>query len=204
MIIGFLLGWIPYVNLVGGILLLIGIFLLFLGRRAHGTSHCRVVVQGSILVFLGVVGGFVASLAFTSAILDDAATAGATLAQVGALIKGDLLGLFVASVVLGTVVRFGEILLVYRLSTRTIRILLWSGLLVGLVLGVATLWYLLPQINSAIDQATGGTQLDLGPIDRVEATSQLLSLTGILPSVLFAAAYYLAREEHRRVVSAPG
>lgn len=198
LIIGFLLSWIPYVNYVGSVLALVGVLLVFLGRRAYGPEHHRFVVLGSVLVFLGVVGGFVASLSFTAAIVDEATTAGVTLAQIGSMIQGDLLGLIVASFVVGTLVRLGEILIVYRLSTRTARILLWTGFATGLLLGLATIWYLLPQIDTAISQATSGTQINLGPINRVENTSLVLSLSGVLPAVLFAWAYYLVRDQNRR------
>lgn len=198
LVIGSLLSWVPYVDLLGDLLLFVGVLMVFLGRWAFDQAHVRAAGVGAGLVVAGTLGAVIAGFVFAGALVDDADTGGATLSQVGAALKTDLAALFVVSLVVGTISRLGQVILVYRLSTPKIRGLLWSGFLTGELIAIATLVYLLPRIESAVTQATSGSTVDLGPINQLTATATLWGLAGIVPAILFAIAYYQIRERERR------
>lgn len=193
LIIGFVLSWIPYVDLLGGLLGLIGIILVVLGRRGYGPSHERFVVIGGATYFLVLIASFLVAIIFAGEVVDAASSS--SLSAAGAALRSDLAGLFVATAVLGVVGGIGQVVLVYGLADATTRKLLWAAFAISVVLSLVILVFLLPAIDNAITQATSGTSVDLGPVNQLETTADLLGLSKVAPAVLFAWAYYRAREE---------
>ncbi|HEV8595248.1 MAG TPA: zinc ribbon domain-containing protein, partial [Thermoplasmata archaeon] len=56
LLVGALLGWIPLISLVGGILSLIGAIMVILGRKAFGRVHTRNVMISVALFVGGIIG----------------------------------------------------------------------------------------------------------------------------------------------------
>src|SRR2546426_776904 len=73
LIVGSLLTWVPVISLIGGILVLVGVILVILGRRAFGPTHSRNVVLSVVLFLVGIVVviflGIVVGLSIASASL---------------------------------------------------------------------------------------------------------------------------------------
>jgi len=86
------------------------------------------------------------------------------------------------------------VIVVYDLADGTTRTLLWLGFVLGCAISIATVAYLLPQIQQAISQATSGSTLDPGPINSLETTATVLGIAKIVPDLLFAWAYLRARD----------
>ena len=200
-IIGLALSWLPYISALGGLLVLIGVVLLFMGRRAYGPEHQRFVVLGGILILITFLATILAALVLFGAIISAAQTPGATASQVSSLLQQDLTAFFVTVAVIGALSALARVLLPYGLADRTTRILLWAGFVTGVVISVVVLVVILPQVNSAISQAaaqaSAGTPIDTGPIQQVESTATLLGLANGISVLFFVWAYYRAREEAR-------
>jgi len=194
MMVGFALSWIPYVDFVAGIVALVGLIFLVLGRWGFGLRHAQFVVVSLVvlvvagLVDFGVIIGVAAEVAST------AGQPGVTLSQIGSELNASLLTLFVATAVLAVVGSIAEVLLVEAIADRTSKVLLWLGVLANAALAVVTVVWLLPQVQGAVAEATSGTSVNLGPINALETTSTLFGLTHVVPSVLFVWAYYRVRE----------
>jgi len=201
MILSFALAWIPYVAFVGGILALIGIVFLWLGRAGFGPDHRRNVVAGCVCVLLGILVSLFAALWFASAVVSAAATTSTTLSGVGAALQSALEGLLVSAVVAGALGALGYVLLPYALADRTSRWLLWGGLVLSVALSVLLLTLLWPQLTAAIGQATSGTTINVAPVQAVETRETIVATVQFFPQMMFLTAYYRVR---RRLMRGPG
>lgn len=192
-IIGFLLVWIPDVDIVGGLLVLVGAFLIFLGRRGFGERHRRSVAAGVALILIGLVGTFLAAVIYALSIVAAAVMPGVTIAQIGSQISGDLTFFVAATATLGILTVVGEILLVYQLADPRARQILWAGLAAQIAAAAGVIVIVLPAVSSAISQATSTGTLNLAPINALETKAQLVELVGAIPALLFAWGYYRTR-----------
>ena len=194
LVIGFVLAWIPYIDFIGDILVLVGVILIILGRRGFGPDHQRNVVVGGLLFFLTILVTVGLVVWFAAALFSQAGASGASLSSVGAALNSDLAVLFVGAAVIGVVGGLAQVIIPYALSDRETRILLWAGYLISIALSLVILWVLYPQIATAVNQATSGLTFNNAPIASLETTSTLLGLSKAIPSLLFAWAYWRARE----------
>lgn len=203
MIIGLALGWLPYIGLVGGLIALIGVIVLFVGRRAYGPDHQRNVVVGGVLLLIELIGSIVVAIALVGAIVSSVTASGGSPSQLGNALDQELVGAVIAGAVLGVLGAVAQVVLPYALADRTTRRLLWAGFATSLIVSVLTLWFLLPLLSTAITQATAGSTIDLGPINQFETTANLVKLVGGVPALLFTWGYYRARQEALRRGGAP-
>jgi len=195
LVIGFVLGWIPYVSIIGELIALIGLILVILGRRAYGPQHHRYVVLGGVLFLLTILATVGLVIGFAAALLGQVSTTGSSVSINATGLQNDLYALFVGAAIIGVIGGLAQVVLVYALSDRTTRLLLWLGFATSTAISLIVVVILVPQVISAVNQATSGATFDSGPITSLEATSNLLSVARVVPAVLFAWAYYRARAD---------
>ncbi|HTT35203.1 MAG TPA: zinc ribbon domain-containing protein [Thermoplasmata archaeon] len=199
MVIGFLLAWIPYANYVGGLLLLAGVVLLWLGRRGFGEAHHRAVLAGGLLFAGGIAVGLVGSLWLIETILT------ANLASIdptafAATLQTDLEAILVLAAISGAMGALGYLLVPFELSDGATRTLLAVAFVASVAVNVYIESVLWQQLAPAIAQATSGTTVSVGPIQALEFRLTLYGLLNAIPNLLFAYAYYRTR---RRVIEGP-
>ena len=117
-IIGFALAWIPFAGGVGGLILLIGVVFLWLGRRGFGADHHRNVTAGGVCILLALLLGIGVGVWFASSLVSAAGAAGATPASVGATLTSDLGTLLEVSVATTALISVGYLLLPVRARRR--------------------------------------------------------------------------------------
>jgi hypothetical protein len=212
MIFGFAFVWIPYVSVLGGLLIIIGVVFLWLGRRAYGQVNRRFVVRGCTCVVLSLLLSFLAALVFVGAVVDSAATGGATVPGVGAALRSDLNALLISTLVTSTIGALGYVLLVYGLAGTPVRRLLWVGFGLSIALSVVTYAIVWPQISTAIAQATSGSTINVGPVNDLRVRLSLWGSLQFIPGVVFLYSYYRVRRgtfgsqgpsEHPPEIAAP-
>jgi hypothetical protein len=203
MAIGFGLLWIPYVSDLGALLGLIGLILVCLGRTGFDELHHASVKTGTATILVAGGIGFLLTVGVTLSIVQAATTPGETLSQVGTSLASDLQLLFVGSAIVGILASLGEVVLVRGLADSTTWRILWAGFAANLVLSVLILWFVLPQVTSAVSSATSGATVNTGPISQIQTTALLWGLTKIIPSLLFAWAYLRAHDVARSRVGDP-
>ena len=192
LLIGALLSWIPfYVSLLGGLLAFIGAILVILGRKAFGAGHSRNVVLAIVLFFVGVIGTIVLGIVFFAAIVA-ASVPGATPADVANAFVNALNNLLIGVIVLSAISGIASVLFTYGLQQKTGKILLWAGYAANVAIAIAVYAIISPLFASAIAQATSGSTYDAGPLLAVQAQATALGILSVIPSILFAAATYLA------------
>lgn len=201
LIIGFLLDWIPYVSILGSLLILIGALLVFLGRHAFSSAHARNAAIGAVLILIVLLSSFGLTIWFVGAVLGQAAQASTNLASISAALQSEFAALLIGAAVLGVLNELGFVILVYSLADRTSRIMLWAALLAGTVIAATTGAILVPQVVTAVGQATSGSTFDAGPITQLQATATLFGIANIVPNLLFAWAYYRCRTQLTRGAS---
>jgi len=196
LVIGIAVSWIPYVDIIGGLIALIGVILVFMGRRAYGPEHHRDVLAGGVLFVVSILASIGLAVALVAALLGAAtvSTSGSVTFNSSAL-EGALQVAFVGAAVVGIIGGLSRVILVYALSDRTSRILLWAGFFLSVALSIVVLLILYPQVVTAVNSATSGTSFNDAPISSLSTESSLLGATNIVPAVLFAWAYWRAREE---------
>jgi len=195
LVIGFALIWIPYVAFVADLIVLIGIIFLILGRHAYGPVHHRNVVIGGVLFLVTIVAALGLAIWFAAALIGQLVTNINTVNVATGALQNDFAVLFIGTAILGVVGSFVRVILPYALADRTTTLLLWTGFALSVAVSILILAILYPQIASAISQSTSGTEFNPGPLNSLQTTSTLLGLLNIVPSLLFAWAYYRAREE---------
>ena len=204
LVIGIALSWIPYVDIIGGLIALIGIIMVFMGRRAFGPEHHRDVLAGGVLFLISILATIGLTIGLVAALLSAAtvSTTG-TVTLNGSMLQGDLQVFFIGAAVVGIIGGLSRVILVYALSDRTSRILLWAGFFLSVAISIVVLLVLYPQIVSAVNSATSGTTYNNGPISSLTTEADLLGAINVLPALLFAWAYWRAREEALRRTTAP-
>ena len=180
LIIGLALSWIPFIGAIGGLVALIGALLVILGREAFGREHARNVILALILFFAGIgvtIAGFFA-LFFSSIYYQTGP---------GSIVQPSFAWLGVFGIIGGAVTGISEVLLTYALQLSTGRILLWTAYAASIAISIVNLLFILPIFS--------GTGLFVFP------AIFLTAFLGIIPAMLYAAAYYLARERivHREI-----
>jgi len=195
LVIGIGLGWIPYVSFIGGILALVGIILVIIGRHGYGPEHHRNVVIGGILFVFTIIAAVVLAVWFVAALFGQASASGTGVTIAGSQLQGDFEVLFIGAAVVGIIGSLSRVIMVYALADQTTRILLWAGFFASVAVSLLVLAILYPQIVTAINQATAGSTIDTGPLNSLQGQSTLLGLLNVLPSLLFVWAYWRAREE---------
>jgi len=185
---GALLGWIPIVSLVGGILTLVGVILVILGRKAFGKAHARNIVVSIVLFAVGIVVIIILAVGFAFAIVSvpggGTPTPGAVLAAFNAL----LWGTFLVAAVTGV----ASVLFTYALQKTPGKILLWAGYAASVVIKFAIIFLVGPLISEAVSQSFQGGQYDPAPILAASSRIDVWAVLHVVPSMMFAAANYLA------------
>jgi len=186
MIIGFAIGWLPIVGIVGGILILVGLLSVFLGRRGFGDDHRRSVVRACILILVGVLGTLAVAgvFAWIQFMVFSSTITGGSTASIGDLrSRLDLLAALTAVFGIAELLAFRW--LVIRLADRIERRALWiafglGSAIVVLGAGVSILTF---------SSMTGGPTT----LNEYATMTYLWDAAEEIPLLLFAWTYYHIR-----------
>ncbi len=195
LLIGALIGWVPYVNFVAFILFLIGAILVILGRRAFGADHARNVMLSIVLFIAGIV-AFIALAVYFAVQLFTAIAPGFQQgnpdpAVVREALRTAFSNLLIGSVFVSAILGFAYVLFTYAIQDRMGRILLWAGYVAYVAIAVAVYLILAPAIADAVTQAFASGTYDPAPINALQGRQLLFGLLNVIPYLLFAAAFYL-------------
>jgi hypothetical protein len=186
LIIGLALSWIPIIGAIGGLVALIGALLVILGREAFGREHARNTILALVVFFVGI--GVIVAGAFALFFAAFSYRAGPS-----GIVQPTFAWLGVITIIGGGVTGISEVLLTYALQQSSGRILLWTAYATSIAISIVNFLFIVPFFNG-----TGA----VFPV--VFPAIFLTSLLGIIPALLYAAAYYLARQRIvRREIPSP-
>jgi len=183
LVIGLAISWIPFIGAIGGLVALIGALLVILGREAFGSEHARNTILALVFFFVGIGVTVAGALALFFA-------AFSYRTGPSSLVQPTFAWLGVITIIGGGVTGISEVLLTYALQLSTGRILLWTAYATSIAISIVNLLFIVPFFT--------GTGLLVFP------TVFLTIFLGIIPALLYAAAYYLARQRIvRREIPSP-
>jgi hypothetical protein len=188
-IVGLILGPIPYVTYIGTISAIIGGIMVILGRNNFPGRHSNFVISSVVLYILGSVILFVDYFVFGLTLFQVAIRGGSQAVLTKSLIdafNGLLVGI-VASVV---VISVAYVLFTYALQDPSGRLLLYIAFVVQLAFGILDAYLLSGQIAGAVSQSFQGGSYDPSPITSLQSQIQYQQLLWLIPAGLFAIAYY--------------
>jgi len=185
LVIGLAISWIPFIGAIGGLVALIGALLVILGREAFGREHARNTILALVFFFVGIGVTVAGALALFFA-------AFSYRTGPSSLVQPTFAWLGVITIIGGGVTGISEVLLTYALQLSTGRILLWTAYATSIAISIVNLLFIVPFLSGT------GTGLLVFP------TVFLTIFLGIIPALLYAAAYYLARQRIvRREIPSP-
>ncbi len=191
LIIGTVIGPIPIIGLLGGIIALVGAILVIIGRNPFGKSHSDYVLWSVGLYIGGFVIGIIFAIGFLLAVVQAGITNGMTAGFADAFssnFNNLLVGTFISLAITGV----ANVLFTYALQKPMGKVVLWAAYVGSLALGVYTLSVIGSQVSSAVQAAFASGTFDRAPIDALQSQLSNLRLFAIVPSIIFAAAYYMA------------
>ncbi len=206
LMIGALLGWLPYdIGIIGSLLSLIGAILVILGRRAFGPAHARNVVVAVILFILSIVALIVAAVVFAVVTVSSLLGTVPTPADLAGAVNAFLIGAIVVAILGG----IAQVLFTYEIQNRPGRYLLFGGLVASVALQIAIYFVIAPLMDAAIAQALAGGTFNADPVLALQSQGNTYAILAVIADLLWAAAYYLvwsriSRGEIPKPLTGPG
>jgi hypothetical protein len=198
MAVAFAFLWIPYLNVLADLLVLVGVVFLWLGRHSLGAAHRRTVVLGCVCVVASLGLGLITSLWFVDAVYTAVGSGGSS-AQVSQSVVNAFYGLLVVAAVAGLLSVIAYLVLPYALADRTGRILLGCG--AGLALAISWIAVLVTysEVGAAVAATTSGGAVTADPLAALDTRVAAISVAQVVPDLLFLVAY----ERVRRTLGRP-
>ena len=192
LLIGTLIGWLPFIGIIGFILVFVGAILVILGRKAFGPSHSRNVILSIVLVILGiiitVVAGIVLVFATVSSIIPGSTP---TPAAITSTFNNFLIILVIGTIVTG----LASVFFTYAIQNQTGRMLLLGGYAANIVLQIAIFVVLSQAVGTFVDAMFPGGTYSPGAAGIAAADFaarvQTLGYLSAIPALIYAGAYYL-------------
>ncbi len=190
LIIGLLVGPVPLVGIIGGILEILGAILVVLGRNAFGKPHSNYAIWSVIIYIVGSV------VIIASAFVFDFSLALARLGTNGQGLTSDAISSAINTLLIGALVGalvtgFATVLFTYALQETLGRVLLWVGYVASLIVGIVVFSDVSSTITTVVQQALTGGIYNPAPISNLQARIRTLQLLGFVPALIYSAAYYL-------------
>ena len=174
------------------LLILIGAILVILGRKAFGGAHSRNVILSIVLFFLAII--IVIAGAVLAAI---AVFAGATPGQQpsAATIQAFITNLFIVAAIATIVGGLVHVFLTFALQDQRGKMLLVVGYLAGVAIAIATFAVINGAVQDVLAVACPGGTCNSSSSAAASSFAQTkvswLGLLPVIPSLLYAGAYYL-------------
>ena len=196
LVIGIILGPIPYVKFVGGILVLIGAILVIIGRKSFGPDHSRNTIWSAIVFVVGLVVVIAGTVAFAFSVASAAVAAANRSGTFNPTIFSQSLssaftGILIGAAVGGAVIGIAQVLFTYAIQDHNGRTLLWAGYAASIAVSIATFFIITPLIADAASRSFNGTVYNPAAFADLQVQEQVLGLLGFVPAGLYATAIYM-------------
>lgn len=188
--IGAAMGWIPVISLLASLLILIGAFLVILGRQPFGATHERNVAFAIVLYIIGLMGGIGLAGTVTSQII--LAVANLPAAQLAGAVVDAFNTLLIGGIVVVLFSGLGSVLFLYALMDMRGKQLLWASLAASVAILFVVWAIVVGQVGAAVAASYATSPPDPAPITALDAQVNSLKVLDLVPDVLLAAAAYVA------------
>jgi hypothetical protein len=190
LLIGSLIAWIPFIGALGSLLILVGAILVIVGRKAFGRVHSRNVMTALGLFIVGVIGAIVLGVIFAISLISS--ISGQDPRTVATAFGNALNTLLIGAIILAAISGIGSVLFTYGLQQQMGKIILWAAYLASIAVTIVVFAIINSAIQQAINDAVAGGTYNSAPLLALQNQQASLNLLNAIPSLLFAAAAYLA------------
>jgi hypothetical protein len=190
LLIGGLIQWVPFIGIVGSLLILIGAILVILGRKAFGPSHSRNVVLAIVFFFGGLIVTVV--LVVISAFSSFIGIAQGDLAAAAAAATAAVNNILISAIIGAAIIGLASVFFTYALQKQVGKMLLWAGYGASIALQAAIFLLISPLISDAVAQAISSGTYNAAPITALTNQITTLGLLSAVPALIYAVANYLA------------
>ena len=190
LVIGLIIGSLPFVSFIGGLLNIIGAILVILGRNAFGPQHSRNASVSLILYIGGAIVAGIGTAVFVFSIVSSRITGTVDQASITSAFQ-----IFLATIVAQAAISgIAIVLFTYQLQKQMGRILLWVGYALSIAISVVTFAYISSILASSIASAFASGTYNPAPLQDLQSEASAFSVLGLIPAIIYAIAYYIARE----------
>jgi len=192
LLIGTLIGWLPYIGFVGSILIFVGAIFVILGRKAFGSAHSRNVILCILLVIIAIILAFTAIVVLTFSIASSFIPGNPpTQAAVTSAFNNYLIILLIGVLVSG----LASVFFTYAIQDKMGRMLLLGGYAAHAIIWIALVVIVSQAIGTMVAAMfPGGTynpgQAALALAD-FSGRVRVFGYLSAIPALMYAAAYYL-------------
>ncbi len=187
--VGAVLGWIPVIGLLGGLLSLVGAILVILGRDAFGGNHSRNVGIAIALFVIGFLGGLVLAGGFLTSVTQ---ALNFPPAQAEPSIVSAFNTFLVSLVVLSVVTGPASVFFFWELLSVPGKVVILVSYLAGILIALWVYLVITAQVAAAFSAAFAVTPPDAAPLVALDAQINGLRLLDAIPSLLSAGAAGIA------------
>jgi len=190
-IVGILLGPIPYIMYIGLILAIIGVILVIIGRNPFGNRHSNYAIFSVVIYCVGFAIAFVAGFFFGFSFVTSTLSGGSQVAIEQELVSA-FNDLIIGFLVSGAVIGIAYVVFTYALQDSAGRVLLYIAFATQLTVAVLVASIVTPQVASAVTQSFSTGTFNPSPLRDLQGQLQFLQLLSLIPAVIYAIAYYKA------------
>jgi hypothetical protein len=191
LLIGIVIEVIPIIGIIGFFLALAGVIMIILGRQAFGDQHSFFVGVSVALYIFGVIAVAILVASVPSA-LQSAISSNSDPNSLAQAVGGVFNGYLTSAIIVGAIAGLSNVLITYKLQDAKGRLMLWAGYLTSIIVGITVLLIISQAVPAAVRQSYATGSLDPAPLQGLISETQALALLGILPTLIFAAAFYNA------------
>lgn len=195
---GLLIAWIPYANYAAGILELVGLILIYFGKKGFRSSHIRNVNIAIWLFAITVIALVISSIIFTAYLFQ------LTLFQggFGSSIESSTVNLFYTFleivVVIAVITGISNVLLAYDPASKFTRILLVSAFLASVIISLfnwfTTGRFFASELSAVVSNHLPSNQV----INAINSRIAIYRYLQVIPDAIMGIAYLMVRD---RIIS---
>ncbi len=183
MIIGFVLEWIPDIDILGAIIGIIGAILVIMERKMFGHEHEKFVNISIALYVISIIAITGTGIGFISAAVVDASS------HVDA--DGAFNTFFIAIIVLAIIAGLSYVLFVYQISTDMGKKILIAAYIAQIFISMLIFYITTPRFDLLFSNLSDLTSREAS----LTSSLQYYLLLDAIPFLLYAYAYYLVRNK---------
>ncbi len=179
---------------LAGILVLVGVILMLVGRKEFGEDHHKFVKYAFVAFVLGIIIIIIGGILMVAGAISAALEAGVDSEEeidYSLVAEGMTTGLIVIQVG-GIIILIGEVLLVYKLENDTGRNILHLALVIGIIVSIVSTYLITQALNDFMDELDKTPEEDHeGVYEDFQQNTNVIGGLGLISSVLLLIGYII-------------
>lgn len=190
--IGLAILWIPYIQFLGELLVLVGFILIFLAREVHNREHTRNVKISLVIFIITFIAGFAIAAYFLSSVLA-AVGRGDSPSTISKVFQSSFYITIIGAMVLGAFSGVAYVLLTLELQDTFGKELLIIGYILLIVVAIVEYFMLAPLLHSFVAEIANYPNSALSAERTISSRETAYGLLNAIPYLVLSGAYFRTR-----------